>query len=101
MPDKFLKKFYPQKKFIIFLGTLLFIFFINVPAHSFPKFPKKKEKKEVETVWVHRGFHKFSEGQFGNGGANIYVNANGAIEMINSYDVNNDSYVGSGISKFT
>ena len=93
MPDKIFKNIFPQNKLIIFLGTLLFIFFINVPAHSFPKFPKKKEKKEVETVWVHRGFHKFSGGQFGNGGANIYVNANGAIEMINSYDVNNDSYV--------
>ena len=75
------------------LASLLMVFFLNAPLYSWPKFPKNKKKKEVETVWVHRGFGKFSRGQFGNGGANIYVNANGAIEMINSYDVNNDSYV--------
>ena len=43
--------------------------------------------------WVHGGFTDFSQGSFDNGGANLYVNANGIIEMINHYDVNNDGYV--------
>ena len=43
--------------------------------------------------WIHSGFDDFSHGDFGNGGGNIYVNANGVIEIINNFDVNNDGYV--------
>ena len=43
-------------------------------------------------VLVHRGFDDFSKGQFDNGGANLYVNANGIIETIHRWDVNNDGY---------
>ncbi len=43
-------------------------------------------------VLVHGGFDDFSKGQFDNGGANLYVNANGIIETIHRWDVNNDGY---------
>ncbi len=43
-------------------------------------------------VLVHGGFDDFSKGQFDNGGGNLYVNANGVIETIHRWDVNNDGY---------
>ncbi|MFH1006833.1 MAG: VCBS repeat-containing protein [Candidatus Latescibacterota bacterium] len=46
-----------------------------------------------EPVWVQRGFEDFSKGRFDNGGDNLYVNANGIIEMIHRFDVNNDGCV--------
>ena len=42
---------------------------------------------------VRSGFKEFSQGSFGSGGNNLYVNANGVIETINRLDVNNDGYV--------
>ena len=45
------------------------------------------------TARVHGGFEDFSQGQFENGGSNLYVNANGIIEMIHRWDVNNDGFV--------
>ena len=50
---------------------------------------KKMERGE----WIHKGFEAFSEGSFENGGDNLYVNANGVIEMIHRFDINNDGYV--------
>ena len=46
-----------------------------------------------EQAWIHRGFEEFARGQFEDGGSNLYVNANGVIEMIHRLDVNNDGYV--------
>ena len=46
-----------------------------------------------EQAWIHRGFEEFAKGQFEDGGSNLYVNANGVIEMIHRLDVNNDGYV--------
>ena len=43
--------------------------------------------------WVHRGFDDFVRGGFDDGGSNLYVNANGVIEMIHRTDANNDGYV--------
>lgn len=39
-----------------------------------------------------RGFADFARGKFEDGGSNLYVNANGAVEMIHRWDVNNDGY---------
>lgn len=41
---------------------------------------------------THGGFADFARGQFDNGGANLYVNAKGAVEMIHHWDVNHDGY---------
>ena len=46
-----------------------------------------------EPVWVHRGFEELVKGQFEDGGSNLYVNADGVIEMIHRWDVNDDGYV--------
>ncbi len=45
------------------------------------------------TAWITRGFEAFSKGNFDNGGDNLYVNANGIIETIHRFDVNNDGFV--------
>lgn len=34
------------------------------------------------SAWVHRGFEAFAQGRVEDGGSNLYVNANGVIEMI-------------------
>ncbi len=60
---------------------LLTLFIIALPLSLFAK-----------KAWVHGGYENFSQGWFENGGANLYVNANGVIEMINNFDVNNDGY---------
>ena len=44
-------------------------------------------------VWRHGGFAAFAQGSFSDGGSNLYVNANGTIEMIYRLDVNDDGYV--------
>ena len=44
-------------------------------------------------AWIHRGLRDFSRGRFENGGANLYVNANGIIETIHRTDVDNDGRV--------
>jgi len=46
-----------------------------------------------EPAWVHSGFESFSRGTFENGGDNLYVNAQGILEMIHRTDVNNDGHV--------
>src|SRR5579872_6463912 len=43
-------------------------------------------------AWIQTGFKDFIHGQFDDGGSNLYVNAHGTIEMINTLDVNNDGY---------
>jgi hypothetical protein len=43
-------------------------------------------------AWVHRGFDELSRGRCEDGGANLYVNARGVIEMIHRTDVNHDGY---------
>ena len=46
-----------------------------------------------KNIWVMSGFKDFSQGSFEDGGCNLYVNANGDIETIHRFDVNNDGYV--------
>jgi hypothetical protein len=39
-----------------------------------------------------RGFESFSKGKFDDGGSNLYVNAQGVVAMIHTWDVNDDGY---------
>ena len=43
--------------------------------------------------WVHQGFAEFAKGTFDDGGSNLYVNADGVMELIHRWGVNNDGYV--------
>ncbi len=43
-------------------------------------------------AWTQSGFEDFSRGRFDDGGANLYVNANGVIETVYRTDLNNDGY---------
>ena len=40
--------------------------------------------------WVHQGFEAFARGRFDDGGSNLYVNADGVMELIHRWDVNSD-----------
>lgn len=42
--------------------------------------------------WEKSGFDDFMKGTLGNGGQNLYVSANGVLQRIYSYDINNDGY---------
>src|SRR5262245_6863747 len=44
-------------------------------------------------IWTTRTFLDFVEGEFGDGGANTYVSADGGVRLINLYDLNNDGNV--------
>ena len=50
-------------------------------------------RPDLPSAWVHRGFEEFARGWFEDGGSNLYVNADGVIEMIHRWDVTNDGYV--------
>ncbi len=43
--------------------------------------------------WVHRGFDAFRQGEFDNGGDNLYVTDGGAVEWIHRTDTNGDGHV--------
>ena len=77
----------------ISLGAIIALFLIGSPLYPMGKTPKDAEEMERQEVWIHNGFESFSKGQFDNAGSNLYVNANGVIEMINNLDVNSDGYV--------
>ncbi len=42
--------------------------------------------------WVHQGFAEFVKGTFDDAGSNLYVNADGVIEIINCWDINSDGH---------
>ncbi len=77
----------------ISLGALIMLFLIASPLYPMGKKQKDAEPMEGPEVWIHNGLEGFSKGQFDNAGGNLYVNANGVIEMINNLDVNSDGYV--------
>ena len=48
---------------------------------------------ETHSRWTHRGFAAFQQGEFNNGGDNLYVTNEGAVEWIHRTDVNGDGHV--------
>ncbi len=77
----------------ISLSATIALLLIGSPLYPMGKKSKDAEEMEGQEVWIHNGFEGFSKGQFDNAGGNLYVNANGVIEMINNLDVNSDGYV--------
>ena len=48
---------------------------------------------ESGDIWIrHKTFEDFSRGIFPDGGRNIYVSADGSIQIIHRWDLNNDGY---------
>jgi hypothetical protein len=43
--------------------------------------------------WTTEGFENFREGEFGNGGHNIYVSQNGVLQRIHRFDSNQNGYI--------
>ena len=75
---------YEAIRWLKFFSAAMLIMVLFVPGYSV---------NAGENVWVHSGFEDFVQGQFEDGGSNLYVNAHGIIETINRLDVNNDGYV--------
>ena len=73
----------------LMLGLLLLLF---DPLNSGSETAEARRGDKKQKAWVQGGFKDFSQGQFDDGGSNLYVNAHGIIEMINTLDVNNDGY---------
>ena len=48
---------------------------------------------ELPKRWTHGGFAAFRQGEFDNGGDNLYATASGAVEWIHRTDVNGDGHV--------
>ena len=44
-------------------------------------------------VWREHTFEDFADGRLGDGGANTYVSARGRIQLVNSWDLNQDGYL--------
>ena len=51
------------------------------------------ESKDKIEVWRESSFQDFSDGRFGDGGANVYVSRKGRIRLINSWDLNEDGFL--------
>lgn len=60
-------------------------------AASILAYPRERPAGQPSRL-THGGFAEFARGEFDSGGANLYVNAKGAIGMIHRWDVNNDGY---------
>ena len=43
--------------------------------------------------WIENTFQDFVDGTFGDGGANTYVSAQGKIQTVNRWDINDDGYI--------
>ena len=43
--------------------------------------------------WTEEGYADFADGQFGNGGQNLYVSAAGVLQRVFHFDYNKDGYV--------
>jgi len=46
-----------------------------------------------ENVWRESTFSDFRDGSFNDGGANVYVSAQGRIQTVNRWDINNDGHI--------
>ena len=46
-----------------------------------------------DVLWREESFEAFSEGTLEDGGANTYISARGAIQLVNRWDYNNDGYI--------
>ena len=44
-------------------------------------------------VWREHTFEDFADGRLGDGGANTYVSARGRVQLVNSWDLNQDGYL--------
>lgn len=44
-------------------------------------------------TWTQQGFADFKRGQLGDGGANSYISADGKIQQIHKWDLNNDGQI--------
>jgi len=47
----------------------------------------------AQQVWRENSFEDFVDGTFDDAGANMYVSFKGNVQLINRWDVNNDSYI--------
>ena len=45
------------------------------------------------TAWIETTFEDFSDGTFGDGGANLYVSAQGTVQTIHRWDLNDDGCI--------
>jgi hypothetical protein len=48
---------------------------------------------QAQKVWIESSYADFADGTFNDAGANMYVSAQGRIQMINRWDVNDDGYI--------
>lgn len=72
----------------------LFVALLALFSMVYPRLEGHQLRPDPTTsgAWIQAGFKDFAQGQFDDGGSNLYVNAHGIIEMINTLDVNNDGY---------
>ncbi len=47
----------------------------------------------AQVTWTERGFKDFVDGQFLDAGSNLYVSANGRIQIITRWDLNEDGFL--------
>ena len=83
-----LQRFYSKKR--VSLTVLLILSFLLVPLPVFIYF--SQPPKEA-LVWHEHTFQDFIDGRFGDGGANTYVSSQGRIQVVNSWDLNQDGYL--------
>jgi hypothetical protein len=49
--------------------------------------------KDNSGCWEEAAYEDFIDGEFGNGGQNLYVSRNGVIQRIHQFDFNRDGYI--------
>ena len=85
-------------KFVKQLKLRILFFLVFLPAGlllitelTTDKYFSQSENSTL--VWQEHTFQDFIDGHFGDGGANTYVSAEGRIQLINKWDLNQDGYL--------
>lgn len=70
------------------IATALMLSVLSGFAHSFMCVAGEVPQE----TWIEQGYADFADGQFGNGGQNLYVSSEGVLQRIFQFDYNKDGY---------
>src|SRR5688500_9293209 len=75
-------------------GTWFVVIICGLALFGCAKTAKAAQSPSERKPWiVHDSFEHFRRGTFGDGGTNIYAAADGGVQMIHRWDLNNDGFL--------
>ncbi len=75
------------------MKTALELFQMIFCSAIFLNAPMLAQEPKSKRVWRENSFKDFLTGSFGDGGANTYISARGAIQLVNRWDLDNNGFL--------